>query len=216
MNRWTWLFAVLLAAFSSGLVAQTPGPGPELSDLSDSHGSTMSFKLEKTILKVDVLHLTVRVDGPTGMALSKLVAERPRYGREADDSVATTVLEADEAIARIDFLRSIRLDQFLDGVDEDLGKAVDAGWVDSATFAEVTSGLRDWFGFLEIRGIKKGDRLTYHMRDGELRTTYRGVGETGLLLDQTDRGQRFVAAFWGGYYAPGTSFRTGLARSLWN
>lgn len=175
----------------------------------------MEMLLERTILKVDVLTLTVRVDPPAASRLAAFAAARGGYDREFEDALVDVLMETDRAVARVEFKRSIRLDQFLDGVDEDLGRAVDAGWVGAQAFREITAGLREWLGFLEERGIKTGDRLVYEKNGETLRTTYLEAGAGELSLDQTDSGPAYVMAFWGGYFAPGTTFREGLSRSLW-
>ncbi|MDX1393897.1 MAG: hypothetical protein R3195_05885 [Gemmatimonadota bacterium] len=178
-------------------------------------GSTMGFLVERTIFKVDVLYITVRVDEDTANGLERLVDGNSAYGRGLEDSVAALVRAAPEAVAEIRFVRDVSLEQFLEGVDEDMASARDAGWITPETFDEITSGLRDWFSFLEAEGIASGDRLTYHVRGDTLRTTYRRDGAASPVLDQTDIGDQNVQALWGGYFAPGSSFRESLVRSLW-
>jgi hypothetical protein len=189
--------------------------GPSVDNLPDSPGGTMEMLLERTILKVDVLKLTVRVDPPAASRLAGFAVARGGYDREFEDAIVDLLLETDRAVASVEFKRSIGLDQFLDGVDEDLGRAVAAGWVEPEAFREITAGLREWLAFLATRGIKKGDRLVYEKNGETLRTTYLEAGAGELSLDQTDSGPQYVMAFWGGYFAPGTTFREGLSRSLW-
>jgi hypothetical protein len=213
-------FAVgTLASFASlciprAVVAQDP-PVPDLEMLPDGRGATMKYKVERTFLKVDVLTLTIRVDQATASRLANVLDSESRYVREQQETVADIVSDAAEAVAEIEFLRNITLKQFLEGVDEDMGHARAAGWIRPDTFERITDGLRDWFAFLSDRGIRKGDLLTYHASGETLRTTYRQIGESGLALDQTDVGRQNVMALWGGYFAPGSSFREGLTRSLW-
>lgn len=207
--------AVLALAFSAstGIAAAQEAPGPDM--LPDERGATMEYLVERTILKVDVLVLTVRVDRPTASKLAGLLDAESKYSRSEEETVAEIVMGADEGVATIRFLRNITLAQFLEGVDEDMGHARDAGWIEAQTFADITTSLPTWFEFLSDRGIRKGDVLTYHVSGDSLRTTYRQVGESELIFDQTDVGRQNVLALWGGYYAPGSSFREGLTRSLW-
>lgn len=184
--------------------------------LPDVPGATMQYKLERTIFKVDVLTLRVRVDRETGTRLSEVRSSTGRYDRERAEDIADLVRNASEGVAEIEFLRGIGLEQFLEGVDEDMGHARDAGWISVETFGEIASGLREWFAFLADRGIEKGDRLTYHVSGDTLRTTYLMHDGSEPSLDQTDVGRENVLALWGGYYARGSSFREGLARSLWD
>ncbi|MFV1986387.1 MAG: hypothetical protein ACC682_03860 [Gemmatimonadota bacterium] len=206
--------SLLPLSLPRSVTAQDAAP-PGLEMLPDGPGSTMEYKLERTFLKVDVLLLTVRVDRATAGRLATVLDAESRYSREQEEAVAGIVSDAAEGVAEIEFLRDVTLEQFLDGAGEDMGHARDAGWIDPDTFQQVTGSLPEWFAFLSDRGIKKGDRLTYHVLGETLRTTYRQTGEAKLSLDQTDVGQQNVMALWGGYFAPGSSFREGLTRSLW-
>jgi hypothetical protein len=208
--------ALVLLGFTAwpavALSQETPAPDM----LPDTRGATMAHLVERTILKVDVLVLTVRVDPTAAGELSRLLDARSKYDRDDEDAVAAIVAGSDEGVAEIEFLRGISLDQFLEGVRDDMGSALDADWIDRETFTTITTGLPEWFSFLADRGIKEGDVLTYHATGDSLRTTYREVGESRLTFDRTDVGEQNVRALWGGYYAPGSSFREGLTRSLWS
>ena len=70
-----------------------------------------------------------------------------------------------------------------------------------------------WFGFLEVEGASKGDEILYRIRGDSLRTVYRTVGQE-VLLDQVDVGPERRMAVLGSYFAPGSDFRKGLIRSL--
>jgi len=217
MGRWnavtTGLLGVTLSLASAGNAVAQGAPSPEM--LPAVRGATMDYKVERTILKVDVLVLTVRVDETSANRLAGVLDSQTKYQRDLEETIAGIVTDSDEGVAEIRFLRNITLDQFLEGVDEDMGNARDAGWIEPQTFSEITTGLREWFAFLSSRGIKKNDVLTYHVVGDSLRTTYRQAGESSLTFDQTDVGRNNVMALWGGYYAPGSSFRQGLTRSLW-
>jgi len=118
-------------------------------------------------------------------------------------------------VAEIVFMRGINLDQFLDGVNEDMMKAVDVGWLGPEMFVTLRDSLPVWFGFLEERKIRHGDRLQYRIRGDTLRTVFWGIDEDEVLLDQTDIGRQRVMALLGAYFAPKSSFRKELVESLW-
>ena len=213
VNRPAAFFLFVGFALVPAVVTAQGSPEPGM--LPDTRGATMAYLVERTILKVDVLVLTVRVDGATAGDLSSLLDSHEKYDRSQEEQVAEIVSGASEGVAQIEFLRNITLKQFLEGVDEDMGSALDAGWIQQETFSGITGGLPEWFAFLAERGIKKGDILTYHASGDSLRTTYLETGNPELSFDRTDVGEENVAALWGGYYAPGSSFREGLTRSLW-
>ncbi len=227
MSSRGWIVTRSAAAFAGGVlasltslslaqtVAAQNASAPDLEMLPDGRGATLEYKIERTFLKVDVLTLTIRVDQAAASRLADVLDSESHYAREQQEAVAGIVSAAAEGVAEIEFLRNITLKQFLEGVDEDMGHARDAGWIRVDTFQRITEGLRGWFAFLSERGIKEGDRLTYHAAGETLRTTYRQIGESDLALDQTDVGRQNVMALWGGYFAPGSSFREGLTRSLW-
>ncbi len=223
--------ALLLLALAGPLAAQVrPAPGdslggglpgdsipgapiPDLSLLPAAPGATMGMKLEKTIFKVDVLRLDLRIDPETAAALRATVEAWGARDESPGDTVATLVVRAREAVARIEFLREIDLPRFLDAVDEDMRHAVEAGWLEPESYRRVRDGLPVWFGFLAGRRIRDGDRLSYHVRGDTLRTVF-SDREGTVLLDQTDVGRQNVVALLGAYFAPGSSFRKGLIESL--
>jgi len=187
---------------------------PRLGLLPEVAHATMAMKLEKTIFKVDVLMLSVRVDPETAAGLDSVVAAESDYDRNVAPTIAERAIRASEAVASIEFLRNVSLEQFLDAVDEDMRKAVAAGWLEPGGYEVVSDGLPVWFDFLRARGIRDGDRISYHVEGDSLRTVYSDPSGQ-VLLDQTDVGRQHVLALLGAYFAPGSSFREGLIRSLW-
>ncbi len=186
-------------------------PAVDTASLAPDGDAGMEALLEKTIFKVDVLRLRVRFGAETAGRLGRAAAAE--IDRDAlADSVATIVLDSHDVWARIRFERDVRLDQFVDGVVEDLAKARRAGIIDETTFRGVSADLPRWFAFLEARRIRDGDQIWYRIRGDTLRTIYVGVDD-GVLLDQTDVGPDRRLAVLGGYLAPGASLRRGLVES---
>lgn len=178
----------------------------------DLPSGAMSTLLEKSIFKVDVLTLEVRVDEGTARRLADVVAGR-EYSDEVADSVAAIVVAASEVLAQITFVREISLEQFLDGTDKDMRRAVDADWLKRDDYERIKRSLPQWFSFLEERRLLKGDQITYQVRGDSLVTLYRGV-DGALLLEQTDVGHGARESVLGTYFAPKSSFRKGLVKSL--
>lgn len=193
---------------------QTPNGVPELGALPERENGTMRMKLERTIFKVDVLTLGVRVDSATAADIDRIVDGGADYDEATAARIAERALDAGEAVAEIEFLRDVSLARFLDAVREDMRKAVEAGWLEPDGYRTVSEGLPVWFDFLRERGIRDGDGLSYHVRGDSLRTVYTDPADT-VLLDQTDVGRQHVVALLGAWLAPGSSFREHLIRSLW-
>ena len=174
--------------------------------------SSMRTLLEKTIFKVDVLLLEIRLGEEDAGRIERLISGR-RYSEELADAIAEIGINSRDAYARIEFVRDISLEQFVDGVRDDLGRARDAGVIDQADFEMISEGIPRWFDFLKDRGIRNGDQIHYRIRGDTLRTVYLGVdGE--MALDQTDVGPERRLAVLGSYLAPESGFREGLIKSL--
>jgi hypothetical protein len=111
--------------------------------------------------------------------------------------------------ARIEFERSVRLGQFLDGVEGNMRRAVQAGVLAPADARSILDSLPQWFRVLADRGIHEGDRLLYRITGDTLRTRYVTCGgET--LVDQIDVGPERRLSVFGSYFAPKSEFRKGL------
>ncbi len=205
-----YLFLFVLLLLTPEVVFSQTMPGGV--DLPAVPYGSMSTLLEKSIFKVDVLTLEVRVDQGTSRLLGD-VARGREYSDEVADSIAAIAIAAPEVLAQITFVREISLDQFLDGTDRDMRRAVDAHWLEQQDYERIKQSLPQWFAFLEERRLLKGDEITYHIRGDSLTTVYRGVDGT-VLLAQTDVGQGARESVLGTYFAPKSSFRSGLVRSL--
>lgn len=171
----------------------------------------MHTVLEKTLLSVDVLSLDVCVDSAASARIRELLAMADGDGVE--DSIAAMAVAANDVIGRIEFLRNVSFEQFIDGIVEEQRKAVSAGWLDDSTHTAVRASLPQWFGFLEERNVKDGDVIVYHITGDTIHTTFTAVDGT-VMLDRFDAGpsrRRSIVVTW---FAPGSGFRKGLLRSL--
>ncbi len=175
----------------------------------------MGMLLEKSIFQVDVLRLEVRFGPETATRLDSLVAASSGSSPPNDlaDSVAAIAFEARDALTRLEFLRDVGLDRFLEGIRDNLRRAEEGGLISREQFEGISQDLPAWYAFLEDRGILSGDRMLQRVRGDSLRTVYiSAVGDT--LFDQTDVGSHRRLAVLGGYFAPGSDFREGLVESL--
>lgn len=200
---WLAAFPELASAQSSPVDTTGLGTGPH---------ARMHMLFEKTIFQVDVLTLDVRLGRAETARLDSLVTGR-EYSRALADSAAAVALGARDAGAHIVFKRDVSLDQFLDGILDNLGHAREAGIVSRADYETIAAGLPRWYAFLRERGIRDGDQMLQRVRGDTLHTVFRGVDGT-VLLDQVDVGPERRLSVLGGYFAPESDFRKGLIRSL--
>lgn len=208
-------WSVLPRAASAGLVlwalAMTPASGQDVCG-SASSSVQMQTLMEKTIFNVDVLWLTLQLRGLAGERLQE-IRDRHTLTDEIADSVAHVAVDAECAVAQIDFVRDISRDRFLDGLRDSTRKAWEAGLLDEETFRFIEEASSEWYPFLRERGVMDGDQMTYRIRGDTLKIEYRSPdGE--LLLDQTDVGPGRTRSVLAGYFAPGSDFRDGLMEAL--
>ncbi len=209
--------ATLALLFAACLLARPAvAQEPALDTASLARGSyaemEMIFERGFLFIRVDVLSLRVRYGDRTAARLRE-IGESDLPGAVRRDSAARVAAEATDAFARIDFLRGISLQQFLDATRRNLGRAAEEGYVDPHAAGEIAEDLPGWFAFLRDRDIREGDRLLYRIRGDTLRTLFIGV-EGDVLLDQTDVGPERRRSVLGGYVAPGTDFREKLLDSV--
>ena len=124
----TVVLALLPSLCGLPVVAQSPA----LDTVSVGRGryASMQTLLEKTIFKVDVLTLDVWFGSETAHRLERLVTSR-RYSESLADSIAVVAIDARDAWARLRFKRHVSLDQFLNGIRQNLTRARQAGIIDS-------------------------------------------------------------------------------------
>ena len=172
----------------------------------------MQTLLEKTIFNVDVLWLTLQLGGATGERLRAITAERSLDDQIAD-SVASIAVDAECAVAQIDFVRDISRDRFLDGLRDSARKAWEASLLDEETYRFIEDASSEWYPFLRERGVLDGDRMTYRIRGDTLDIEYR-TPDGEVLMDDTDVGAGRSRSVLAGYFAPGSDFRDGLMEAL--
>ena len=204
---------ITLCPWSAGdQAAPSVKPDQHTSPLGDGRYAVMEMLLEKTIFKVDVLRLEVRFDTATARRLESLVRSASRRD-EVEDSVAIAAVAAPHAMARVTFQRNISLKQFLDGAEDDMQRAVDAGWLSEEDFRDINGWMPRWYSFLAEDGIRDGDAITYRLSGDTLRVVYR-TSAGDVPFDEIMVGRRNRYSVLGAYFAPKSSFRKKLLRSL--
>ena len=202
--------AALLTAGVPGRAQSSPPPAVIPMD-SSSVGrvsySRMQTTLEKTLLKVDVASLDVWLGDEGAAGLEGIVSGEP-YSKELADSLADIAMRSRDVFIRVEFLRNVDLDQFLDGADDNLKRTLKAGVITEAEYEMISAGMPVWYSFLEERGIRDGDVMRYRIRGDTLRTQFLSL-EGKLLMDQTDVGPERRRSVLGSYFV-----REGLIKSL--
>lgn len=209
-NKSVWAVGLSVLLFCATALADLPS----LSDGSLATGkySTMHMLLEKTLLKVDVALIDMRVDKPTQAKFSQEAAGKS-YNSALEGGLARIAMGADNAVIQLKFVRDVSLSQWIDGVRDSLDKAKSAGLITGALAKQVSDGLPEWFKAQESRGFKEGDRILYHIGPDQLRTV--SVTTSGdVLVDRTDKGADKANLVLATYFAPGTDYRELMLRSL--
>jgi hypothetical protein len=176
--------------------------------------ASMRAVLEKTIFNFDVLDLTVRVDPATATELERIVKGH-KYSDRLADQVVAVALRASDALASQKFLRDFEKDDFVRGVQAEVGRAYDARLIDQNEYSTVYWGFPRWFSFLGKRGVKRGDRLFDRGAPTGLHSVYvdkDGKTEMEMTLDGPSHTKTLLAT----YLAPGNELREPLVRSLFD
>jgi hypothetical protein len=204
----SWLLALV---FATPLLAAAPVPKLNAPEFQGRY-SAMHMLLEKTILKVDVLTVDVRLGKAVQARMTEVVSGK-KPSPELYAKIATVAIGADDALVQLKFLRDVALDKWIDVVRENLEQARDAKLISPGLQKRISNGLPKWFAALSDRGYLKGDRLFYRVRADSLRTVV--VSAKGeVLLDRMDKGKEEASVVMASYYAPGSDFREPLVHSL--
>lgn len=204
----------------AGLAVAPQAEGPdwtleapvEVADLAAGAHAHMQMLYERTIFNVDVLHLTLVLGADTLQELGPLLGSRA-VDRDAIDRAADRMLETRDALVRTRFLRALDLDQFLDGVADNLDDAHAAELIDEAERDRILAGMHEEWAVLRPRGIRPGDTAWYRIEGDSVRVVFQTLsGE--LPVDLHIEGAEHRRAILGGYLAPGSDFREPLIRSL--
>jgi hypothetical protein len=203
----------LLVSLCVGVVfAGSRIPSFDDGGLAQGKYSTMHMLLEKTVMKVDVLTVDVRLGKKAHGEVSKLAAGKG-YSEGLGNQIANVAIKADDAVVQLTFKRSVPLNTWINAVRENLQQARAAGLISAALEQKVSNGLPNWFAVLKDRGFKSGDKVLYRVYPDKLITAV--VSHDGLPLvyraDSDKEGRGVVMA---SYFAPGSDFRVPLLQSL--
>jgi hypothetical protein len=205
--------ACLITSLCAGSsLAGAPPPALNSSEFAQGPYSSMHMLLEKTILKVDVLTVDVRFGKAVQGKLQQLASGK-QYSDELGKQLADTVIAADDALVQLRFVRDVSLDQWMDGVFENLDQAQAAGLISGKLKQKVKDSLPNAFAAVKERGYKEGDRVLYRVKPDSLRTVV--VAKDGaVLVDKTDQDKEALRVVLASYFAPKSDFREPLLKSF--
>jgi len=192
--------------------AEGPVPSVDSADLAQGSYSSMHMLLQKTILKINVANIDVRVDKKTQARFAELSRNQP-YSDALEQPLAQAALGAERAVVQMQFVRDVPLNRWMGVVRDNLELARDAGLITRDLERTVSDGLPRWFAPLQERGYEKGDRLIYSVVPDGLRTVVVSAhGQVFVDMTQHETGARRVVL--ASYFAPKSDFREPLLRSL--
>jgi hypothetical protein len=187
-------------------------PSLDAPELAQGPYSSMHMLLQKTVLKINVATIDVRVDRPTQSRFAELARDKP-YSYELDAQLAAAAIGAARAAVQMQFVRDVPLNRWMSVVRDNLELAREAGLITRDIERKVSDGIPQWFAPLADRGYQKGDRLIYTVTPDTLRTVVISAGGQ-LLLDLSEREQGARKVVLASYFAPKSDTRELLIRSL--
>jgi hypothetical protein len=168
--------------------------------------------LQKTLLKINVATIDVRVDKQAQGRLAELARDKS-YSYALDAQLAPIAIGAARAVVQMQFVRDIPLNRWIGVVRDNLEQAREAGLISREIEQRVGQGIPTWFASLQDRGYQKGDRLIYAVSPDALRTVVVSAGGQ-VLLDMTERDPGVRRVVLASYFAPKSDSREPLLRSL--
>ncbi len=205
------LFGLASALAGAGM-AEGPLPSVEARDLGQGRYAYMHMLFQKTILRINVATIEVRVDKPAEARLAAL-AQGQKYSDALAQRLAGVAIGAQRAVVEMKFKRDVGLSRWIGVVRDNLEEARQAGLISSDLERRVGQGLPQWFAPLKERGYLKGDRLIYAVEPDSLRTVV--VSMAGqVFVDRMEKEEGTRKVVLASYFAPGSEFRDPLLKSL--
>lgn len=187
-------------------------PSLDAPELAQGPFSSMHMLLQKTVLKIDVATVDVRVDKATQARFAEL-ARGQQYSYPLDAQLAAAAIAAPRAVVQMQFVRDVPLNRWIGVVRDNLELAREAGLITREIEQKVSNAIPQWFAPLAERGYQKNDRLIYSITPDTLRTVVVSAGGQ-LLLDLSDHEAGARRVVMASYFAPKSDTREPLIRSL--
>lgn len=206
-----WGLGTALPAGAAGW--RDPGVLPAL-QADPALPGVLEMVYRRTLFRIDIMRLSVRVDSAADRRI-RAVTEGREYGDALADSVAAAVLAADRLLVETRLLRDVTLDQFMDGMADNLDRARDDGLLtpEERDAVYLETGER----FLPFRegGLPKSWSVRYDIRGDAVAMSVRDA-EGHVRLESRSTGRARRVAVLGSYLAPSSDFREDLLRSAFS
>jgi hypothetical protein len=200
---WMWVANV------AGASTQPPLDGR---GLADGPYATLQGVLKKTLFRIKVVQVEMRVDPETQRELAAITAGS-RYSRARARRVVEAAMEADNVLVTARLQRDVPFDMYVDALYADLDQAERSGLISGDAYQALAWLVPEWLEPIERRGLRKGDKLSCRVGANGLRIVYQAADGT-VLLDRTARDRAPGRAVLAAYLAPGTTLSDMLVRSL--
>ncbi|UCF38363.1 MAG: hypothetical protein JSU96_05795 [Acidobacteriota bacterium] len=163
--------------------------------------------------KFEIARIEICFGASTSSELKRLSTGR-ELSAELEDQIAGIAFNADDVLIRVEFKRNLSLDRLLSELRRNVRMVHQAGIIDPYIYRETIGNLPRWYDFLESRGPKEGDQMLYRVGGDGLRAQY--LRDKQVLGDQFFTGSVRRDTILGGYFAPKSSYRKDLIRSLFS
>ena len=201
--------AILSGAASAGTVR---AHASELPRLATGPFAVLQAVLRKSLLRLEVVRVQIRVDQETQHELAAMVSGREQT-KSLADGVVRSVMATKDAIITAELRRDVGFDAFAQSTYANLRSAREAALISDDSYWSLARLLPQWFRAFQDRGARKGDRLMCQVHPDSMRLLYRTV-DTVTLIDQTVPDGQLGRAVLASYLAPESSFRKELVGSL--
>jgi hypothetical protein len=202
----------LVVGLLSPAMAEGSLPSINASDLAQGPYSYMSMLLEKTILRIDVATIEVRVDKPTQTQLAAL-ARGQAYSDKLEQDLAGVAFGAQRAVVQMRFKRDVSMKRWVGVLHDNLEQAREARLIASDLEKRIGQQLPQRLAALKERGFEKEDRFIYSVTADAVQIAVISKGGQVLAnFTEKDKGAR--RAVMACYFAPGSDYREPLLRSL--
>lgn len=202
----------LIALLLCTTAAATAAAQPKQAGLAAGPYSVLQGVLKKTVFRVEVARVQIRVDRETQHDLAELTEGRKRT-RALSEGAVRTVLGTKQALITAELRRNVPFDRYVESAYKDLADARKSGLVSQDSYWMIARLLPEWFRAFEDRGARKGDRFLCRLTPTSMRVVYT-TASGRKLIDRTVRGRDPGRAVLASYLAPGSNFRDELIDSL--
>lgn len=211
---WLLLAMLTLPESAAPLLGQTGEPAPpvDTTGLAEDPWATMEMLYERTIFNVDIFRLYLTFGTETTDRLRDMAAGR-EYSDALADSLADAALRSRNVLVRTRFLRDVGLDQFLDGLRDNLRNARKQGLLTLEEEETIIRESTEQYAPLADRGIREGETMWYRIRGDSLHVAFQ-TRDGSVPVEERPVGPERRLAVMAGYLAPGSDFREKLVRSL--